>query len=72
MSEPLGEQIVTYEDLMALSRVIRDYAQHDSWRCMHPDRWPQDEDCPCGLLGALRAAGFDPEPWRVKAEEQRR
>lgn len=36
-----------------LHEAIREYADHQSWRCAHPDRYPLDEvdppDCPCGL-----------------------
>jgi len=48
-----------------LREVIQEYAQHDSWRCGHPGRYPQDEDCPCGLLSTLRDAGLDWERWRA-------
>lgn len=43
---------------------IHEYAQHDSWRCDHPDRYSQEENCPCGLLRALEDIGIDPGPWR--------
>lgn len=55
------------EQLLAL---VENFAQHDSWRCAWPDRYPQTEDCPCGLLSSLKAAGIDPEPWRVEVKEQ--
>lgn len=54
----LGEQVRVYRE------VIDEYAAHDSWRCGHPDRYSQAENCPCGLLVALENAGIDPEPWR--------
>lgn len=40
-----------------------EYADHQSWRCEHPDRYPWDPDCPCGLVEVER---------RVSAEERRR
>jgi len=49
--------------------LIDNFAAHDSWRCDHPDRYPQDDDCPCGLLGDLAKAGIDPEPWRRVHEQ---
>lgn len=36
---------------------LADYAQHDSWRCDHADRFLWEPDCPCGLSAALRKAG---------------
>ncbi len=45
-----------------------EYAQHDSWRCEHPDRYPPDPDCPCGLLSlrarVKQAVGDPPEDWQ--------
>jgi len=45
-----------------------EYAQHDSWRCEHPDRYPPDPDCPCGLLSlqarVLAAIGSPPDDWQ--------
>lgn len=39
----------------ALRKTLEDYAEHQSWRCGHPDRYPWDPDCPCGLVAALAA-----------------
>jgi hypothetical protein len=53
-----------------LRAIIDGWAQHDSWRCEYPPHYyfadgpPDDGDCACGLLSALREAGIDPEPWR--------
>lgn len=54
----LGEQVRVYREL------IDEYVDHGSWRCAHPDRYSQAENCPCGLLVALENAGIEPEPWR--------
>lgn len=29
---------------------VDEYLEHQSWRCGHPDRWPWDPDCQCGLV----------------------
>lgn len=35
-----------------LREAFEDYLhEHDSWRCAHPDRYPHEPDCPCGLVG---------------------
>ena len=34
---------------------ISEYFAHMSWRCEHPDRFPWDPDCRCGLTAVLRA-----------------
>lgn len=56
------------EPLKELLWEAMEYAQHDSWRCDHPDRYPPDPDCPCGLLSftarAQAVAGEPPESWR--------
>ena len=48
-----------------LVEIIREYAQHDSWRCEHPPHFylasPEplpDGTCPCGLVDALHATGL--------------
>jgi hypothetical protein len=38
---------------------LRDYADHQSWRCGYPDRYPWDPDCPCGLMATLRDLCID-------------
>jgi hypothetical protein len=38
-----------------LREVVEEYADHQSWRCQWPDRYPQTPDCPCGLITALAA-----------------
>lgn len=54
--------------------VLIEYCQHDSWRCGHPPHYyfakgklpepiANGDDCPCGLVRALRGAGVDPTPW---------
>lgn len=41
-----------------------EYADHQSWRCGHPDRYPwwtetgEEDDCPCGLLDVTRTLGL--------------
>lgn len=65
---------VLLEEIRALTAVVNDYAQHDSWRCEHPPHYylandgakQLGGDCACGLLSALERAGIDPEPWRPK------
>lgn len=36
-----------------LTRALDEFADHQSWRCAHPDRYPLDDvdppDCCCGL-----------------------
>ena len=48
--------------LNGMAALIRDYANHDSWRCAYPDRYPWDPDCPCGLVSALQGLGL-PKEW---------
>lgn len=65
-------------DRERLLEVIREYVEHQSWRCAHPPHYyltaearkarVDDGDCACGLLSALQAAGIDPEPWRPREE----
>lgn len=43
-----------------LTGLVNEYADHQSWRCAHPDRYPWNPDCPCGLVGKLAAAGMEP------------
>lgn len=42
---------------------IRNHVWHDSWRCEHPDRYPQtlEEGCPCGLIETLQKLGVPDE-----------
>jgi len=42
---------------LAPLEALAEFAQHDSWRCAHPDRFPWEPDCQCGLTAAQRAAG---------------
>jgi hypothetical protein len=42
-----------------LRAALDEYASHQSWRCDHPDRYPHEPDCPCGLVGVLRGLGHD-------------
>jgi hypothetical protein len=46
----------------AYETALREYAEHQSWRCDHPDRYPWEPDCPCGLTGDLRALGISVQP----------
>lgn len=47
---------------------VREYAEHQSWRCAYPERdWylvnPRvvpPGDCPCGLLMTLHRLGIEP------------
>jgi hypothetical protein len=48
-------------DVDRLREAVTEYVSHQSWRCDHPDRYPHEPDCPCGLVAALRGLGFDPE-----------
>jgi hypothetical protein len=57
--------------------IIKEFAQHGSWRCAESKRFPYDgpwpngpgpgtpeaPDCACGLIKALREAGIDPKSW---------
>lgn len=45
-----------------LAVIVKDYAQHDAWRCAYQSRYPWDPDCHCGLTNALREAGL-PLEW---------
>lgn len=36
---------------------LAEFAQHDSWRCGEPKRFPWEPDCYCGLTAIQRAAG---------------
>lgn len=48
---------------------IREYAQHNSWRCEHREHnfylvgrdAKKNPDCPCGLDATLRELGLAPE-----------
>lgn len=51
--------------------IVKEYAEHQSWRCADQDRYPWDEpshgsqkepNCACGLLADLRHAGL-PQEW---------
>lgn len=51
------------ERVAALEEAVREYADHQSWRCAHPPHFylaetPPDllagEDCACGLTGTLK------------------
>lgn len=35
------------------------YGDHQSWRCEHPDRYPWEPDCPCGLTKVQRELGIE-------------
>jgi hypothetical protein len=48
--------------LSARAAAVEEYADHQSWRCAHPERFPWEPDCPCGLTGALRSAQL-PGDW---------
>lgn len=45
-----------------LEAVIREYAEHQSWRCEYAPHYylvnPPTDDCACGLDGTLRALGL--------------
>lgn len=64
---------VLLNEVRELTKLIEEFADHQSWRCAHADAGyyfvdgpPDDGDCACGLLSALKRAGIDPEPWRPK------
>lgn len=42
-----------------LLNLVEEYASHQSWRCEHPDHFPWEPDCHCGLTRDLREAGLD-------------
>jgi hypothetical protein len=59
------------EDMTAVE-ALREYAEHQSWRCAYPPHYyfadPEvarlvvlDGDCPCGLLKVLRSFGIEGE-----------
>lgn len=50
------------EDLLEAHDALSEYADHQSWRCGHPDRYPWDPDCPCGLVSTLAGFGIKVEP----------
>src|SRR5258708_6747722 len=54
------------EDVMAehfqLQDIIKEYAQHTSWRCQYQRRFPWNPDCHCGLTEDLRKVGL-PAEW---------
>lgn len=45
---------LTDPDERELLQESLEYADHASWRCGHPDRWPWEPDCPCGLTAWAR------------------
>lgn len=45
-----------------LRQALEEYADHQSWRCGHPDRYPWNPDCPCGLVSTLRGFGIPVTP----------
>lgn len=47
--------------VMPYREALERYADHSNWRCGHPDRWPWNPDCPCGLVSTLSALGIDGE-----------
>jgi len=61
-----GELNKANKQLTVYREIIGKYASHQSWRCGYPDRYPWDDpqhnDCPCGLVKALREAGL-PKEW---------
>lgn len=58
----------TAERYAKLVDVIAEYAEHCSWRCTDPIRYPWTTDCYCGLTQACREAGF-PDGWISRAKE---
>lgn len=48
-------------EVARLREALDGYADHQSWRCEHPDRYPQDPDCVCGLIGTMRGLGWSVE-----------
>jgi hypothetical protein len=49
------------EERDRLREALVEYADHQSWRCGHPDRYSQDPDCRCGLVQTWRDLGFQIE-----------
>lgn len=41
-----------------LRAAIEMYADHQSWRCHHVDRYWEDGHCPCGLTRVLDHLGI--------------
>lgn len=48
--------------LLLQREALEEYASHQSWRCEHPDRYPWEPDCPCGLTGTLRELNIEMMP----------
>ena len=61
-----------------LREAVEEYADHNSWRCGHPDRYPWEPDCPCGLTAVLRELGIEmvaenpPPDWRCECGDHNR
>ena len=49
-------------DVKQLRAALNEYADHQSWRCAHPDRYPWEPDCPCGLVAAMEKVGIRISP----------
>ena len=50
--------MVLREDYLGLKAAFEQFANHDSWRCGHPDRYWEDGQCPCGLTEILDSLGI--------------
>lgn len=53
----------------ALEDALLEYADHQSWRCEYPDRYPWNPDCPCGLISTLDKLdipGPETPGWRAR------
>lgn len=58
----MGELSSSSKREKRLIALLADYAEHQSWRCDHPDRYPWEPDCPCGLSRDLREFGLTVSP----------
>lgn len=54
------------QEVAQLREAMREFATHQSWRCEHAPHWHMvdpsrvpEGDCPCGLLGVVKALGLD-------------
>ena len=49
-------------EVRELRGALNEYADHQSWRCGHPDRYPWEPDCPCGLVATMEKVGIRINP----------
>ena len=46
----------THAPVTITGQDVLEWFSHQSWRCTHPDRYPQsiEDGCPCGLIEDLQ------------------